>query len=107
MPRAERVLVPGGVGHVYNRVVRGGHLFRDEDEAGRSSASLGETKQWDDFVVMAYCVMGGIGARWEQSIEPIDQPVARHHDLIHWRMREFRQSPDLAPFLNPKNSLDS
>jgi len=43
MPRAKRVLVPGAVYHVYNRVGRGEHLFRDKGEAGRLLARIGET----------------------------------------------------------------
>lgn len=57
MPRATRVLVPGAVYHVYNRVARGEHLFRDEGEAGRLLARIGETKKRDDFLILAYSVM--------------------------------------------------
>ena len=82
MPRAERVLVPGGVEHACNRVVRGEHFSREEGDAGRSLAGIGETKKRADFVVMAYCRTRSTGAPWKQSIEPSLQPVAWHHERI-------------------------
>ena len=56
MPRARRSLVPGALYHVYNRVSRGEHVFRDGAEAGRLLARIAKTKSRDDFLVLAYCV---------------------------------------------------
>jgi len=34
--------------HVYNRVARGEHLFREESEASRLVARIAETEKWDE-----------------------------------------------------------
>ena len=76
--------MPGGVEHLYNRVVREEHIFRDEGEDDLPLAGIGETKQgddFDDFVVMADCMTRSTGARWKQSIEPLFQPAVRYHEL--------------------------
>jgi hypothetical protein len=43
------MLVAGGIHHVYNRVSRGQHLFRDDSEADCLEALLAATKKRDDF----------------------------------------------------------
>ena len=55
--RRSRILVAGGIYHVYNRVSRGEHVFRDEGEADRFEALLASTKKRDDFQILAWCVM--------------------------------------------------
>ena len=45
MGRRPRILLAGGIYHVYNRVSRGEHVFRDEDEADRFEALLAATKK--------------------------------------------------------------
>jgi len=82
MSRAKRVLVPGAVYHVYNRVGRGEHLFRDEGEAGRLLARIGETKTRDDFVVMAYCVMSN---HYHLAVRMGHVPLSRSMRTIHQR----------------------
>jgi putative transposase len=57
MGRRPRVLSAGGIYHVYNRVSRGQHVFRDDGEADRFEALLAATKKRDDFQVLAWCVM--------------------------------------------------
>lgn len=57
MGRRPRVLLAGGVYHVYNRVSRGAHVFRDEGEADRFEALLAATKKRDDFQIFAWCLM--------------------------------------------------
>lgn len=57
MGRRPRVLLAGGVYHVYNRVSRGAHVFGDEGEADRFEALLAATKKRDDFQILAWCLM--------------------------------------------------
>ncbi len=57
MGRRPWVLLAGGIYHVYNRVSRGEHVFRDEGEADRFEALLAATKKRDDFQILSWCVM--------------------------------------------------
>jgi REP element-mobilizing transposase RayT len=57
MGRPLRVLVEGGLYHVYNRVARGEPVFADEAEAGRFVARVRKLKGQDGFSVLAWCVM--------------------------------------------------
>ena len=57
MGRRPRILLAGGIYHVYNRVSRGEHVFRDEGEADRFEALLAATKKRDDLQILAFCVM--------------------------------------------------
>ena len=57
MGRRPRILLVGGIYHVYNRVSRGEHVFRDDGEADRFEALLAATKIRDDFQILAFCVM--------------------------------------------------
>jgi REP element-mobilizing transposase RayT len=57
MGRRPRILLPGGIYHVYNRVSRGTHVFRDEAEADRFESLLATTKKRDGFQVLAWCLM--------------------------------------------------
>ncbi len=57
MGRSPRILIEGGIYHVYNRVSRGEHAFRDEAEAERLLKRLSETKRRDGFQVLAWCLM--------------------------------------------------
>jgi len=45
MSRRPRVLVAGGIYHVYNRVTHGADVFKNEDEADRLEALVAETKK--------------------------------------------------------------
>jgi REP element-mobilizing transposase RayT len=57
MGRRPRILVPGGIYHVYNRVSRGAHVFRNDEEADRLEGLFATTKERDDFQILAWCVM--------------------------------------------------
>ena len=57
MGRRPRMLLAGGIYHVYNRVSRGEHIFRDEGEADRFEALLAATKKRDDFQILAWSLM--------------------------------------------------
>ncbi len=50
MGRRPRMLLAGGIYHVYNRVSRGEHVFRDDGEAERFEALLAATKKRDALV---------------------------------------------------------
>ena len=54
MGRPPRALIAGGIYHVYNRVARGAHIFRDEAEAEKFEALVAATKQRDDFQILAW-----------------------------------------------------
>ena len=45
MGRRPRVLVAGGIYHVYNRVTHGADVFKNEDEADRLEALVAETRR--------------------------------------------------------------
>ena len=57
MGRRPRILLAGGIYHVFNRASRGAHVFRDEAEADRFEALVASTKKRDDFQILAWCVM--------------------------------------------------
>jgi len=57
MGRRPRNLVPGGIYHVYNRVSRGQHVFRNDEEADRLEDLFATTKKRDDFQILAWCLM--------------------------------------------------
>jgi putative transposase len=57
MPRRARVLIEGGVYHVYNRVASGETVFADPDEAIRFIDLIRKVKARDGWTVFAYCVM--------------------------------------------------
>lgn len=57
MPRAPRILVEGGLYHVYNRFARGEEVFADPEEAIAFLDLLRELKQRDDLQVLAWCLL--------------------------------------------------
>jgi putative transposase len=57
MARRPRVLVEGGVYHVYNRVASGEPVFGDPEEAIRFVEIVHEVKARDGWTVFAWCVM--------------------------------------------------
>ena len=82
MPRARRILVPGALYHVYNRVSRGEHVFRDEAEAWRLLERIAKTKRRDDFLVVAYCVMSD---HYHLAVRMGQVPLSRSMRSIHQR----------------------
>ena len=54
IPRRQRIFIEGRIYYVYNRVSRGGHVFRDEGEADRFEAQLSATKKRDDFQALTW-----------------------------------------------------
>jgi len=57
MPRQARVIIEGGLYHVYNRFARGEEVFSDPEEAIEFLELLRSLKQRDDLVVYAWCLM--------------------------------------------------
>ena len=57
MPRAPRILIEGGLYHVYNRFARGEEVFADPEEAITFLDLLRELKQRDDLQVLAWCLL--------------------------------------------------
>ena len=54
MPRRARVLIEGGVYHVYNRVASGEPVFADPEEAIRFIDLIRKVKARDGWTVFAY-----------------------------------------------------
>ena len=57
MPRAPRILIEGGLYHVYNRFARGEEVFADPEEAVAFLDLLRELKERDDLQVLAWCLL--------------------------------------------------
>ena len=57
MGRPPRVLIEGGVYHVYNRVARGEPVFRNDAEAGRLVQAIRQVMKRDGLSILAWCVM--------------------------------------------------
>jgi len=82
MPRKPRILVPGAVYHVYNRISSGERVFEDEKVAGELIELIRDAANRDGWSVLAWCVManhyhlvvrsGGVplsrGLHWIQNI---------------------------------------
>ncbi len=87
MGRSPRILIEGGIYHVYNRVSRGEHAFRDEAEAERLLTRLLDTKRRDGFQVLAWCLMsnhfhlalrmGEVARGLEKYVESTSRLVSR------------------------------
>jgi len=82
MGRRPRNLLAGGIYHVYNRVSRGQHVFRDEGEADRFEALLAATKKRDDFQVLAWCVMSN---HYHLAVRMGEVSLSRSMRYIHHR----------------------
>lgn len=57
MGRRPRVVVEGGLYHVYNRISSGETTFADPNEASDFVETIRETKKRDGWTVLAWCVM--------------------------------------------------
>lgn len=57
MPRPHRILVEGGLYHVYNRFSSGEEIFAKAGDAGRFVGLVRAAKRRDDFLVYAWCVL--------------------------------------------------
>jgi REP element-mobilizing transposase RayT len=85
MGRQPRILLVGGIYHVYNRVSRGEHVFRDEGEADRFEALLAATKKRDDFQILAWCVMSN---HYHLAVRMGEVSLSRSMRFIHHRFSQ-------------------
>jgi len=76
MPRPSRILVEGGLYHVYNRLARGEQYFRQEEDAGSFVSLLREVIERDDLTIYAWCLMSNhyhLAVR--AGVVPLDRPM--------------------------------
>jgi len=85
MGRRPRILVAGGIYHVYNRVSRGAHVFRDDEEADRLEGLLAATKKRDDFQILAWCVMSN---HYHLAVRMGEVALSRSMRTIHQRFAQ-------------------
>jgi putative transposase len=83
--RSPRVLIQGGMYHVYNRVSRGERVFRDDAEAERLLALLAETKRRDEFQVLAWCVMSN---HYHLAVRMGEVELSRSMRTVHHRFAQ-------------------
>jgi putative transposase len=57
MARGPRVIIEGGLYHVYNRVSSGEHIFAESEEAMEFVEIVRDVKNRDGWTVFAWCVM--------------------------------------------------
>jgi len=70
MPRALRILVEGGLYHVYNQLARGETVFSDPEEAIEFLDLLRDLKQRDDLQIFAWSLLGkhpDVVSRWART----------------------------------------
>jgi REP element-mobilizing transposase RayT len=70
---------------VYNRVSRGAHVFRDDEEADRLEGLLAATKKRDDFQILAWCVMSN---HYHLAVRMGEVPLSRSMRTIHHRFSQ-------------------
>ena len=78
MARRARVLIEGGVYHVYNRVGSGERVFEDPEEAVRFVDLMREVKARDGWTVFAWCLMAN---HYHLAVRTSAVPLSRgmHH----------------------------
>src|SRR5512136_2292455 len=78
MPRRLRVLIEGGVYHVYNRAASGEAVFAGSEEATRFIELVREAKVRDGWTVFAWCVMAN---HYQVAVRTSAVPLSRgmHH----------------------------
>jgi REP element-mobilizing transposase RayT len=86
MGRRPRILVAGGIYHVYNRVSRGEHVFRNAEEADRLEELLATTKKRDEFQIFAWCMMSN---HYHLAVRMGEVALSRSMRTIH---QKFAQS---------------
>ncbi len=85
MGRRPRILVAGGIYHVYNRVSRGEHIFRNEDEAERLEDLIARVKKRDDLQILAWCIMSN---HYHLAVRMGEVALSRSMRTIHHRFSQ-------------------
>jgi len=80
MPRSPRVFLEGGIYHVYNRVTRGERVFDEDQEALFLLETMRKVRDRDEFVVMAWCIMGN---HYHLAVRCTSVPLWRSMASIH------------------------
>ena len=80
MGRPRRMLVEGGVYHVYNRVARGGMAFADGGEAARFVGLIRKLKQQDGLGVLAWGVLSN---HYHLAVRMGSVPLSRTMQALH------------------------
>ncbi len=82
MPRRPRILVEGGIYHVYNRFARGAEIFAEADEADRFLELLRKVKVRDGLTVFAWCLMSN---HYHLAIRTGPVPLSRTMGFVQAR----------------------
>lgn len=85
MGRRPRILLPGGIYHVYNRTSHGAHVFRKDEEADRLEGLIAATKARDGFQILAWCVMSN---HYHLAVRLGEVPFSRSMRTIHHRFAQ-------------------
>jgi len=73
MGRRPRILVAGGIYHVYNRVSRGEHVFRNDKEADRLEDLFATIKERDEFQILAWLGLELYGFTVKEIVEGFEK----------------------------------
>ncbi len=74
MPQAPRILVEGGLFHVYNRFARGEEVFSDPQEAIEFLDLFRDFKQRDGLQVLAWSLLSN---RYHRALRTSAVPLSR------------------------------
>jgi len=83
MPRKPRILVPGAVYHVYNRISSGERVFEGEEAAGELIDLIRDAANRDGWSVLAWCTMAN---HYHLVVRSGEVPLSRG---LHWFQNLF------------------
>ena len=114
MPRPNRVILEGGIFHVYNWIGRGEPVFSDDNEAAAFTDLLSEVKQRDGWTVFAWCLMSNhyhIALRCgavplHRSLKSLQQGVTRGFNARHQVVGPFWQGRYRAKLVENQRYLN-
>ncbi len=81
MPRRPRVLIEGGLYHVYNRFARGEAIFADPREVGNFLDIFREVKKRDGLTLYAFCVLSN---HYHFAMKTSAVPLSRTMRHLQW-----------------------
>lgn len=81
MPRQRRMLVEGGLYHVYNRFARGESVFADPEEAAEFVELLREVKKRDGLTVFAWALLSN---HYHIAVRTSAIPLSRTMKHLQW-----------------------